>query len=166
MAEREERVRKGRRRETKKGRKTGRKKERKKERTGGEQKGEEKESLPGPWGGRLGAHRVSSRPRRQRCSLSWTAESAKSSGRPVAFKGATQHNEGANPKTGKANRPFNKRTSRRGMFREGSCAGVTSGTTDHTCTTATALQLHCTSVGLRGRSRFCVCGLSGCGKCG
>ena len=30
-------------------------------------------------------------------------------------------------------------------MREGSWAGVTSGTTDHTCTTATALQLHCTS---------------------
>ena len=43
--------------------------------------------------------------------------------------------------------PVNVRTSRRGKFREGSCAGVTSGTTDHTCTTATGLQLHCTSGG-------------------
>ena len=56
-----------------------------------------------------------------------------------------QLNEGANPKTGRADRPINDKSSRRGKLREGSWAGVTSGTTDHTCTTATALQLHCTS---------------------
>ena len=53
-----------------------------------------------------------------------------------------QLNEGANPKTGRADRPIKNKSSRRGKLREGSWAGVTSGTTDHTCTTATALQLH------------------------
>ena len=53
----------------------------------------------------LGAHKVSTRPPRGRCSLSWTALGSKSSGRPVAF----EHNEGPNPKTGRVRDPFNQK---------------------------------------------------------
>ena len=63
----------------------------------------------------------------------------------LVFMCRNQPNEGANPKTGRADRPINDKSSRRGKLREGSWAGVTSGTTDHTCSTTTALQLHCTS---------------------
>ena len=54
-------------------------------------------------------HKVRFRPPRGRCSLSWTVTGSKSSGRPVACKGATQHNEGSNPKTGRVRDPINKK---------------------------------------------------------
>ena len=57
----------------------------------------------------LGAHKVSTRPPRGRCSLSWTATGSKSSGRPVACEGATQLNEGSNPKTGRVRGPINEK---------------------------------------------------------
>ena len=40
--------------------------------------------------------------------------------RKASVKGATKHNEGSNPKTGRASGPANRKTSRRGKFRDGS----------------------------------------------
>ena len=65
---------------------------------------------------RLGAHKVSTMPPRGRCSLSCTLSSSRTDRRLVAFKGSTKHNEGSNPKTGRARDPINKKTSRRGKF--------------------------------------------------
>ena len=57
----------------------------------------------------LWAHKVSTRPPRGRCVLSWTATDSQFSGRPVAFEGATQLNQGSNPKTGRVRDPFNQK---------------------------------------------------------